>query len=347
MDGASQPPPPKTCAIDVNDGAKTLHVPPGKTLFEVLNDADIHLPTICGGRGKCGRCRLTVLSGADEPTDAEKKHLSADQLKAGLRLGCQVKVNRDLAIRVPEEVLQARPFRAKLESVRDLTHDIKRFRFELTEPQRIEFIPGRYIKLHLPKAVDPSGASRAFSIASPPSEARRVELIVRLHPDGTCTNWMFNDLQAGQEVRFDGPYGQFGLTDGDAEMIWIAGGSGMSAFWSILRHLAEMKNFSRPTTLYFGAVARRDLYLQEELRGYEKQLNWFTYVPALSQPAEGDAWEGQLGLVTDVAARRLENVANVEAYLCGPPGMIDAGLAMLHAKGLGQERIFFDKFEHR
>ncbi len=338
---------PETCTVDVNHGAKTLTVPAGKTLFEALNEADIHLPTICGGQGMCGLCKLTVLSGADGPTTAERGHLTETQIKAGLRLGCQVKVHRNLAVVVPEEVLSARPFEAKLESVRDLTHDIKLFRFELVEPRRIEFTPGAYLKLHLPTSVDPSGSSRAFSLASPPADQGHIELIIKRFPGGLCTGWLFHKLQVGQSVHFDGPYGQFGLTDGDAEMIWVAGGSGLSAFWSILRHLAGMKTYSRKCTLYFGAVARRDLYLLDELRDYETKLNWFKFIPALSQPSDGDAWEGEAGLITEVLERHLKEGSPVEAYLCGSPGMIDAAIGVLHSKGLSEERIFFDKFEHQ
>lgn len=339
---------PRTCTLRLNGGTaktKTISVAAGRSLFEALNEAGIRLPTLCGGQGMCGCCRLTVLSGADAPTAVERGHLTPAQMQAGVRLACQIRVSRDMDLRVPEETLHAQPFRARLESVRNLTHDIRHFRFELLEPKQIDFVPGQYLKLRLPQNVDPSCSSRAFSLAGVPSDRRHVELIVRLYPGGICTNWMFHTLQVGQEVRFDGPYGQFGLTDSDAEMVWVAGGSGLSAFWSILRHMAEIR-LARPTTLFFGAVARRDLYLQDELRRYEKELSWFRYVPALSQPRSEDAWDGEVGLITDVLARRLPNAAKVEAYLCGPPAMIDAGRNVLREKGVGQERIFFDKFEH-
>ena len=123
--------------------------------------------------------------------------------------------------------------------------------------------------------------------------------------------------------------------------------SGMSTFWSILRHLAGMKTYSRKCTLFFGAVSKRDLYLLDELREYEANLSWFTFIPALSQPAEGDAWEGETGLITEVLARHLKDGFPVEAYLCGSPSMIDSALSVLYAKGVSDERIFFDKFEHR
>ncbi|MBN1554499.1 MAG: hypothetical protein JXA11_07120 [Phycisphaerae bacterium] len=241
---------------------------------------------------------------------------------------------------------KAKSYHAKLESVRDLTHDIKLLRFALIEPKRIEFIPGQYISLHLPESVDPSGSSRTFSFAGPPSDEGHVELLIKRHPGGLGTGWIFDILQVGQTVDFDAPYGRFGLSDSGAEMIWIAGGSGMSAFRSILRDMVE-RNIARPTTLYFGAVAMRDLYLQEELRRYERERDWFTYIPALSKPDPDDAWSGEVGLVTEVVDRRLTDGANVEAYLCGPAGMIDAGREMLRAKGVGDERIFFDKFAHR
>ncbi|MCD4823598.1 MAG: flavodoxin domain-containing protein [Phycisphaerae bacterium] len=331
------------CMIDINDGLKRLEASSGRSLFEELKAHDILLPTICGGEGLCGCCKVTVLAGGGEVTPVEHGHLSPEQLAAGQRLGCQVRLQGDLAIRLPVELLDAKPFRGKLESMTDLTHDIKMLRIRLVEPERISFLPGQYIKLDMPGSVEPSMVSRAFSIASRPGDDGCVELIIRHMPDGICTNWIFGQLKVGDEIIFSGPYGEFRLSDTDRPMAWIAGGSGLSPFWSILRNMAE-NDIRRECTLFFGAVGKRDLLLLEELRQLESEFDWFTFVPALSSPAGADDWVGQTGLITEVLDRNLPDGSEMEAYLCGSPGMIAAACEVLNRKGIPAERTFYDEF---
>jgi Na+-transporting NADH:ubiquinone oxidoreductase subunit F len=80
------------------------------------------------------------------------------------------------------------------------------------------------------------------------------------------------------------------------------------------------------------------------MRELEKLVPNFTFFPVLSQPAPGDNWTGDIGFVTDVLARQLESGDNVEAYLCGSPGMIDACVKVLTGKGVPEELIYYDKF---
>ena len=154
---------------------------------------------------------------------------------------------------------------------------------------------------------------------------------------------MFEHLSEGDDVTLTGPYGEFRMSDTDAEMVWIAGGSGMAPFWSIIRHM-QQRGIRRKCTYFFGAVQKRDLFLVEELRRMEQELDWFTFVPALSAPADEDQWEGETGLITEVVDRRVSNGADQEAYLCGSPGMIDAAIRVLQAKGVTEDNTFYDKF---
>jgi NAD(P)H-flavin reductase len=127
-------------------------------------------------------------------------------------------------------------------------------------------------------------------------------------------------------------------------MIWIAGGSGMAPFWSMVRHLKEKGN-SRPCTYFFGAVEKRDLFYVDELNKLAEELSWFRFVPALSGDVDEAEWSGQTGLITEVVERNVPDAEGKEAYLCGSPGMIDAAIEVLHKKGFTDEVIFYDKFE--
>jgi len=332
------------CLIDINRGHKRLTAQGGRTLLATLMEEGIFVPSACGGRGTCALCKLKVLQGGGPLAPTEVPLLKPDEIRDRVRISCQVKVRNDIAIEVPEELFSIRSYRGVVERILDLTHDIKELRIRLVEPESIRFTPGQYIQLVAPAYEgSPEPVYRAYSMSRPPSDDRAVETIIRLVPDGICTTWVFRHLKEGDEVEFNGPYGQFRLSTTPREMIWIAGGSGMAPFWSILRHMQE-KNVRRKTMFFFGAVRRNDIFFLDEMRRKEKELEWFRFVPALSAPAEGGQWDGEHGLITEAVDRLAGDAADKEAYLCGSPGMIDAAIKVLKAKGMTDDRIFYDKF---
>jgi Na+-transporting NADH:ubiquinone oxidoreductase subunit F len=130
------------------------------------------------------------------------------------------------------------------------------------------------------------------------------------------------------------------------EILFVAGGSGLAPLMSMLLEMAEKAESAAPhgATLYFSARSKRDIFNAEELRALEGRLPGFRFIPALSNPLPGDAWDGERGGITAVLNRRLGPLDNHEAYLCGSAGMIDAAVRVLRLKGLAEELIFFDKF---
>jgi Na+-transporting NADH:ubiquinone oxidoreductase subunit F len=254
--------------------------------------------------------------------------------------------NPILASVPPEQAARPRklPFRAIVHSIDRLTYDIRLFRFRLIDPPGIVFRPGQIIRLMVPPyGNNPQPVGRAYSIASLPSESPFLDIMVRLVPGGVCTTWLFNVVQEGDDVTLAGPYGSFGLSAGEGPMIWVAGGSGMGPFWSILRHMIQ-QGIRRTVTYYFGAVGRDDLVLADELAAVQREHAWFDYVPILSGPAEDDSWPGHRGLVTDVLDRHILMGDASEFYLCGPPKMIDRAKEILHEKSIPDCRVFIDRF---
>lgn len=331
------------CTITINKNEK-LEVVGGDSLLGSLSAEKIFIPSACGGRGSCGLCKLKVMDGGPPLLPTEAPHLTKEETDANVRLSCQLKVRNDMAIEIPEALFSIKEYRAEVVSIRDLTHDIKLLRLALKEPSEVSFTPGQYIQLECPRyKMNPEPVYRAYSIASAPEDRQHLETIIRLVPKGICTTWVFEYLTEGHAVTVNGPYGDFRLHDGDGEMIFIAGGSGMAPFCSIL---AEMKRTGNPrkVTYFFGAVSKRDLFHVEEMRAYEAALPGFTFVPALSAPTEADAWDGETGLITEVVGRHYDDCGDQQGYLCGSPGMIDACIKVLTDHGMPDENIFYDKF---
>jgi Na+-transporting NADH:ubiquinone oxidoreductase subunit F len=332
------------CVIDINAGEKKLTVNGGGSLLTLLASQNVFIPSACGGRATCSYCKVTVTSGGGDISPVEDPYLSATERAAGVRLSCQVKVRGDIAVTVPREYFSVKRYRTRLVSKKPLTYDTLGLRFELLDPQEIEFVAGQYVQLESREYKGHEAVIRAYSISSPPSDRRHIELIVRLVPDGICTTWIFNHLREGQDVFLSGPYGDFRLQPTDTPILFIAGGSGMAPIWSILCHMRETNN-QRQARYFYGARTQADLYLVSELRQLEKELPDFNFIPALSREPEQSDWSGERRRITKVIADQVPDAAPYEAYLCGSPGLVNACIDVLKAAGLPPDKMYFDKFE--
>ena len=331
------------CKISINE-ERDLTVTGGGNLLSLLTTEKIFIPSACGGRGTCGLCKLKVLDGAGTILPTEEPYLSKEERAANVRLSCQIKVKNDLRIQIPKELLSIREYVTRCTKIEDLTHDIKLFRLQLVEPATMDYIPGQYVQLLTP-AYDksPLEVYRAYSIASDPADKGIIDLIIRLVPNGICTTYCFNHLKEGDEVKINGPYGEFRLSTTDAPVVFIAGGSGMAPIKCILHDMKNTGN-RREGVYFFGANVVQEMFHLDLMRQFEAELPSFRFVPVVAKPAEGETWDGQTGLVTQAVQRGVKNGALCEAYLCGSPGMIDASIKVLQDLGVTNDRIFYDKF---
>ena len=332
-----------TCKISINEGQKELSVRGGSPLLFNLAEHEIFVPSACGGRGSCAYCKVKVTEGAGPIGPVEASYLSPEEEKDQVRLSCQVKVRNDLRLIIPEELFLVKRFTGILEKKRPLTYDILELRIKLEEPDTMKFVAGQYVQLESEEYKGQDSVMRAYSVSSPPSDQEHIELMIRKVPNGIMTTWVFDYLQEGQKINFSGPYGQFCLSQTEAPMVFIAGGSGMAPIWSMLQDM-QKNRIERPTTYFFGALTQKDLFYVEELKKLEKEHAWFTFVPALSNEPEDSDWDGERGLITDVVAKYYPDVSSHEGYLCGSPGMIDACVAVLTEGKMPESCIFYDKF---
>lgn len=332
-----------TMELTINKDRK-LTVDGGKPLLNTLKEAGIFIPSACGGRGSCGLCKCKVTEGGGDYLPTELTFISKEEQTQGIRLSCQLKVKRDMHLEIPEELFNVKEYKAKVASIRDLTHDIKEIRLEFLDPKEIDFIAGQFIQIQVPEyELSTESVYRAYSVSSSPSVHNAVELEIRYVQNGICTTYVHKHLKVGEILTITGPYGEFYLRDTDADIVCVAGGSGMAPIKAILHHMAE-KNIQRKATYIFGAQGKRDLFLLDEMKEFEKKLPNFLFVPALSNLTQEDEWTGERGRVTEVLAKLLSDGSNTEAYLCGSPGMIDATVAVLKSKGVKEDKIYYDKF---
>lgn len=332
------------CEIDINDGDKNLRVEGGSSLLSSLAANKIFIPSACGGKATCGLCKVKVLEGAGPLLPTEEPYLSKDERNDGVRLSCQVKVKGNLRVYIPEELFNIREYVATITDIKDMTHDIKEFRFEFKAGEDIKFKAGQYMQIETkPYDKVKEKAIRAYSISSAPSDNKAVELIIRRVPGGLCTTYMHDHIKVGDEVRMTGPYGDFYMRDDSDDYVFMAGGSGMAPIKSLVMDIME-RNLDKKMIFIFGAVSKKDLYHTEFFREIERQNSNFRYVPALSRPEPDDNWEGETGLVTEVLKRYVDSGKGKHAYLCGSPGMINACVNVLVGSEFDEAKIYYDKF---
>jgi propane monooxygenase reductase subunit len=292
--------------------------------------------------GQCAACKSFLLDGEVDLDKYSNFALNDFEKEEGWTLLCRAHAESDLEIELinyDEEILRSgvpeQTEELTVEKLEPLTRDIYRLVLDATE---LKFRPGQYVDIHIPGTED----VRSFSMANPPDG--KLEFMIKAYPDGRFSSLLSQgEIVEGKTLTVTGPYGVFTLRrTSDRPLLFIGGGAGMAPILALLRALAD-EGSERQAVYYYGARTPDDLFHLEELKDLEERLPNFRFVPALSDCGEAD-WDGEQGLITDVVARSEQDLSGVDAYLCGPPPMVDAAIAMLDAEGVPEDRVFYDKF---
>jgi propane monooxygenase reductase component len=325
-----------------------IEVDENQTVLRAAAEQGIMLMHGCK-EGQCSSCKSFVLDGDDIELDKYSTFALPDyEREEGFTLLCRAHVYEDVTIELlnfDEEMIRSGlPIQeavAEVVSMDPVTHDMRHLVVRLLEPQEIKFFPGQYVDIAIPG----TDATRSFSMANTSSrDSGQLEFIIKIYPDGLFSHFLDTRLAVGDRLNLTGPFGVFTLREGnDTDLIFVGGGAGMAPILSLLRSMAE-RGIGRKATYYYGARTRKDLCFEDELRALERSLPAFRYVPALSEPAAGDAWDGDVGLITDVVKRHEANLGGAHAYVCGPPPMVEAAMPMLTRLGVPEKYVFYDKF---
>ncbi len=234
--------------ITIN-GEKKVVAEAGGTLLGTLSARQIFLPSACGGGGSCAQCKCQVLEGGGEILPTETVHFTRKEIKDNWRLGCQVKVKNDLSIKMDESILGVKKWECEVVSNNNVATFIKEFVVKLPEGEHLNFIPGGYIQIDIPKydlkysdfdiedrfrgdwdklkmwdltCKNEEETMRAYSMANYPAEGDIVMLNVRIAIppfDRVKGGWMnvkpgiassyIFNLKPGDKVMVSGPFGEF------------------------------------------------------------------------------------------------------------------------------------------
>jgi len=229
-------------------------------------------------------------------------------------------------------------YTGRVDSIERLGPEVIRLMVSLPAGQRIAFAAGQYINIILS-----DGQRRAYSFANPPHDNARIELHVRRIPGGRFTGHVFEAMQVGDELNFEGPLGSFTHQESDRPILFVAGATGFAPVKSIVEDCL-WRGIRRPMSIYWGVRQREDLYLAEIAEDWQRRHGNVRFVPVISEGRADDGWSGRRGMVHEAMLADHPDMTGFEVYLCGSVKMVEAAVPAFIGHGLGPDSCFTDAF---
>lgn len=235
---------------------------------------------------------------------------------------------------------QLHPGRVKavIADVKEETPSTRTFTLKAMEGYHLPFFyAGQYISVKF--YIDGKWVTRPFSVSSAPMETERegiLQITLRKKPGGYVTEWVWNNWKPGVQVQFDGAFGDnyWSAIRDKEHVVAIAGGSGVTAYRSIAKDMADTGRPKKLTILY-GSRNQDDIIFYDELNQIAAASDGAVEVyNILSEPKEG--WTGETGFISaDIIKKLVPDWQSVTYYMSGPQAMykfLDGELAKLNIR---------------
>ena len=325
-------------ALNFEDGVtRFIECKAGEKVLDAAFRARINLPMDCSD-GVCGTCKCRAESGSyDLGEDYIEDALSEDEKDSGLVLTCQMVPQSDCVIAIPAastvcKTGQSR-FAATVAKVEQ--HNDAAVVLELdVDAAGPVFLPGQYVNIDVPG----SGHHRSYSFSSAPGDST-ISFLIKKIPGGVMSTWL-EAAQPGTKLDLTGPLGSFYLRDVQRPLLFLAGGTGLAPFLSMLEVLART-NSQQKVHLIYGVTRDLDLVLVEAIEAYAAKLPNFSYATVI---ADAQSSHPRKGWVTQHIPADALNDGDVDVYLCGPPPMVDAVRKYFDDEGVKPNSFYYEKF---
>jgi len=231
---------------------------------------------------------------------------------------------------------------ARLLNSRALSEPTKHLEFEIPSIQRFGFVAGQWLSFKTNKP-DGEEITRAYSIASAPSDSNRFALCLNRVQDGFMSNFLC-DMKEGAEIVCQGPFGNFILRPPMRDTILIATGTGIAPFRSMLQwlfHANEMRHDNHQIWLVFGSRFEKDIYYHRDFLDLAARHENFHYLPTLSR----GEWKGLRGYVQDHVREIVGHRTDMHAYICGLKKMITANRDLLKGLAWDRKSIIYEAYD--
>ena len=329
-----------TIALNFEDGiTRFVGCRKGEKVLDAAFRNKINLPMDCSD-GVCGTCKCRAESGSyDLGEDYIEDALTEDEAAEGLVLTCQMVPSSDCVISVPVTAASCKTgqqvFAATVTRIEP--HHDAAVVLELSVDEGDDapvFLPGQYVNIDVPG----SGGHRSYSFSSAPGE-KSLGFLIKKIPDGLMGSWL-ERAGTGERLNLTGPMGSFYLRDGEGPLLFLAGGTGLAPFLSMLEVLARAGS-QRQIHLVYGVTRDLDLVLVDEIAAYTERLPNFAFTTVVADEASDHP---RKGWVTQHMPAEMLAAGEVDVYLCGPPPMVDAVRHYLDENGITPASFHYEKF---
>ena len=325
--------------LTLQPSQQQISVDTEETILEALLRHGFQAAHSCKN-GACGTCKSKLLSGKVEHKPYTNTALSTTELENNWILTCCALPQSDVHIHyqdAPHNAIRTLPCR--VQHIDKISNDVVVLRLTLPSNLSFNFSAGQYIDIHTK-----DGQKRSFSIANPPLGDNYLDLHIRLVAGGKFSEYVFNNLQEKEILRFTGPLGNFFLReDSDKPLIFVASGTGFAPIKSILEY-AFSKNIQRRIYLYWGVYSLAHLYMPKLPQQWQQQHQHFSFIPVLSEPKAEDQWQGRCGFVHQAVLDDFSDLSAYQVYACGAPIMVESAHRTFTQRGLAEDDFFSDAF---
>jgi cytochrome-b5 reductase len=238
-------------------------------------------------------------------------------------------------------VLNAREYQEfPLKEKFNISHDTIRFVFSLPHENSVLGLPtGQHIAIR--HEVDGKQIARSYTPTSSNKDTGRLELTIKIYEGGKLTPYL-SKLNIGDKVEIRGPKGEMKYHKNLVkELGMIAGGTGITPMFQIIRRICEDPRDDTKTTLLYANKTEGDILLKEELDKFADKYDQFKVHYVLSNPPEG--WQGGKGRVNkELIEEYLPKPAGMDSkvLVCGPDPMMESMVNVLQERGFKAPGMF-------
>lgn len=227
---------------------------------------------------------------------------------------------------------------------RQETHDVKSFFFYDPSGCGFSFEPGQFITLSV--NVAGNKVSRCYTISSPPTRPHTISITVKRAPGGVVSNWLHDNLHAGDLIEVFGPAGSFTAATYPAKKsLYLSAGSGITPLMSMARTAYELGLDSDIVFLH-SARTPLDLIFRPELELMQTAMPGFRLVYICDQPDGNATWNGLTGrLSPQVLRQAVPDFLEREVFVCGPAGYMASIRSMLEDAQYDMQHYHQESFE--
>lgn len=230
-------------------------------------------------------------------------------------------------------------YTAVIESKELLTKNIYLVNFRLQNPATLLFLPGQTISLHVGERIN-----RSMSIASAPGDTTHILMVHDVTPMGPGSKWTLAH-NVGDTATFMAPLGIFLLDPSPRKKVFIATGTGIAPFRSMLLDIfsnSELRTQHSELVLYWGLRHEEDVYWKKEFEDLTRKHPNFNFKLTLSKA--GDAWKGLRGRVTEHVIKEEQQLMESEYYLCGNKEMVKEMEEKLMGAGVPKAQVYKEMY---